>query len=56
MPVTIEYFKRLTADQTHQAKQWTRITNISDRVQEKNYVVAEIATKRMKSHTITNML
>jgi hypothetical protein len=46
-----EPFKRLTADQTRQAKQTTKIT-ISDKAQEASYAVAEIVAKKMKSHTI----
>jgi hypothetical protein len=49
----IEYLQRLVADETCQAKQWTRITTISDKIQEASYSVAEImAKKKMKSHTI----
>jgi hypothetical protein len=42
-------FKRLAAGQTHQAKQGTKISTISDKAQEESYDVAEIVTKRMKS-------
>jgi hypothetical protein len=42
----IEYFKRLIAGQTHQAKQWTEITTISDKDQEPSYDVAEIVAKK----------
>jgi hypothetical protein len=43
----IEYLKRLAADQTRQAKQWTRIITISDRIQEASYSVAEIMEKKL---------
>jgi uncharacterized phage protein gp47/JayE len=47
-----EYFKRLVANQTCQAQQWTKITLISDKAQEVNNAVAEILTKYIKTHTI----
>jgi hypothetical protein len=50
------YFKRLVADQTHQAKWWTKITTISDKAQEACNTVAEIVARRMKSHTISESL
>jgi hypothetical protein len=49
----IEYFKRLTADQIYQAKQWTEITTISDKAQETGYAVAVIVANEMKSSTIS---
>jgi hypothetical protein len=42
----VEYLKMLVADRTCQAKQWTRITTISDKIQEANYSVAEIVAKK----------
>jgi hypothetical protein len=36
------------ADQTHQAKQWTKITTISNKAQEEMYAVAE----KVKSHKL----
>jgi hypothetical protein len=45
-----QYFKRL-ADQTFQAKQWTKITAISDEVQDASYIIAKVMAKKMKSHT-----
>jgi hypothetical protein len=47
-----EYFKRLVANQTRQAQQWTKITLISDKAQEVNNAVAEILTKYIKIHPI----
>jgi DNA topoisomerase VI subunit B len=48
----VEYFKRLIADKTRQAKQRTKITIISDKAQEASYAVARIvAKKKMKSQT-----
>jgi hypothetical protein len=44
----VEYFKRLIADQTRQAKQWIKITTVSDKAQEKSYAVAEIMVKKIK--------
>jgi hypothetical protein len=41
-----EYFKRLKADQTRQAKRWTKITTTSDKAQEAIYAVAEIMAKK----------
>jgi hypothetical protein len=41
----IEYFKRLTTDQTRQATQWSKITTIFDKVQEAMYDVAKIVEK-----------
>lgn len=46
------YFKRLIGHQTHQAKQRTKITTISDKAQGARYAVAEIVAKKIKSHTI----
>ncbi|XP_063785805.1 zinc finger BED domain-containing protein 5-like [Pseudophryne corroboree] len=48
----IEYFNRLLAEQKRQAKQWAKITTVSDKAQEASYAVAEIVAKKMKSHTI----
>jgi hypothetical protein len=45
-----EYFKRLLADQTHQAKQRTKITTIFDKAQEASHAIAEIMAKNMKTH------
>jgi hypothetical protein len=42
----IQYFKRLTADQTRQAKWWTKITTISDKAQEASNVIAKIVAKK----------
>jgi hypothetical protein len=42
----VEYFERLIAYQTHQAKQWTKITTISDKAQEASHAIAEIMAKR----------
>jgi hypothetical protein len=47
-----EYFKRLIADQTQQAKQWTNITTNSDKAQEARNATAKTVAKRMKSHMI----
>jgi hypothetical protein len=47
----IECFKRLTADRTHQAKQWTKTTTISDSAEEVRYAVAK-SWQKIKSHTI----
>jgi hypothetical protein len=48
-----EDFKRLTADLTHQATQWTEITTISDNDQEANYIVAK-SWQKIKSRTIAD--
>jgi hypothetical protein len=49
----IEYFKKLIANQTHQAKQWIKMTTISDKAQETSHAVAKIVAKKIKSHTIS---
>jgi hypothetical protein len=41
-----EYFKRLIADQTCQAKQGIKITTISDKAQEESYAIAKIVTEK----------
>jgi hypothetical protein len=46
------HFKRLTADQTRQTKQWTKIRTISDKAEEASYAVTEIVAKKITSHTI----
>jgi hypothetical protein len=38
---------RLIADQTCQAKQWTKITTTSDKAQEASYTVAKIMAKKV---------
>jgi hypothetical protein len=47
-----KYFKRFTANQTCQDKQWTKITTISDKAQEASYAAAQIVAKKIKSCTI----
>jgi hypothetical protein len=51
-----EYFKRLIADQTCQAKHGTKITTIFDKAQEASYAVAEVMAKKIKSHTIFELV
>jgi hypothetical protein len=54
------YFKRLIrADQTYLAKQWTKMTTISDKAEEASYAVTEIVAKKKKkitSHTIAELV
>jgi translation initiation factor 2B subunit (eIF-2B alpha/beta/delta family) len=49
-----EFFKRLTDDETRQAKQWTKIATISDKAQEVSHAVAEIMVTKIKSHIISD--
>jgi hypothetical protein len=55
---SIEYFKRLTADQTRQTKQRNKITIISEESQEASYTVVQIVKKKkkIKSHTIAESI
>jgi hypothetical protein len=52
----IKYFKTLIGVKTRQAKQWTKMTTISDKAQEASYAVAEILAKKIKSHTIAQSI
>jgi hypothetical protein len=45
------YFKRLISDQTHQNKQWTKSTTISDSAQEASYALLKVL-QEIKSRTI----
>jgi hypothetical protein len=51
-----KYFKRLTAAQTCQAMQWTKITIISDKVHETSDAIVEIMAKKMKSRRIAELV
>jgi hypothetical protein len=48
-----EYFRRHRVDQTRQAKQWTTITNISDKAKKQTMPLPKPLQKKIKPHTIT---
>ncbi len=52
----MDYFRRLLDSKQKQRKFFEKKVTISDKAHEASYLVAELAAKKMKSHTIAESL